>query len=209
MREEGVRVLEVLFDGDRAVGVKIRDEQNNDREVFAKVVVDASGQTAMLQNRFKLRLWDPVLNKGAIWTYWENAYRDSGKRRGRDAGDSDRRQAGLVLVHPAARQHRQRRRRRAVRAPVQQGPREPREDLRGRSRERARREAAACESEARHRLFRHEGLFVSREAGGWQRLGAGRRRVRIPRSAVFVRRAAGVEVGAARRRRDRRWSCEG
>ena len=33
-------------------------------------------------------------------------------RRRRDAGDSDRRQAGLVLVHPAARQHRQRRRRR-------------------------------------------------------------------------------------------------
>ena len=80
--QEGVRVLEVLFDGDRAVGVKIRDEQNNDREVFAKVVVDASGQTAMLQNRFKLRLWDPVLNKGAIWTYWENAYRDTGRDEG-------------------------------------------------------------------------------------------------------------------------------
>src|SRR6186997_580012 len=80
--QEGVRVLEVLFDGDRAIGVKIRDQQNNDREIFAKVVVDASGQSAMLQNRFKLRLWDPVLNKGAIWTYWENAYRDTGKDEG-------------------------------------------------------------------------------------------------------------------------------
>ena len=50
--------------------------------MFAKVVVDASGQTAMLQNRFKLRLWDPVLNKGAIWTYWENAYRDTGRDEG-------------------------------------------------------------------------------------------------------------------------------
>jgi flavin-dependent dehydrogenase len=36
----------------------------------------------MLQNRFKLRLWDPVLNKGAIWTYWEGAYRDSGRDEG-------------------------------------------------------------------------------------------------------------------------------
>ena len=80
--QEGVRVLDVLFDGERAVGVKIRDQQNNDREVFAKVVVDASGQTAMLQNRFKLRLWDPVLNKGAIWTYWEGAYRDTGRDEG-------------------------------------------------------------------------------------------------------------------------------
>ena len=36
----------------------------------------------MLQNRFKLRLWDPVLNKGAIWTYWEGAYRDTGRDEG-------------------------------------------------------------------------------------------------------------------------------
>ncbi len=79
---EGVRVLDVLFDGDRAVGVRIRDQQNQDREVFAKVVVDASGQSALLQNRFKLRLWDPVLNKGAIWTYWEGAYRDAGRDEG-------------------------------------------------------------------------------------------------------------------------------
>jgi len=47
------------------------------REVRAKVVVDASGQSGLLQNKFKLRLWDPVLNKGAVWTYWEGAYRDT------------------------------------------------------------------------------------------------------------------------------------
>ena len=41
---EGVRVLEVLFEGDRAVGVKIKDEDGTHREVRAKVVVDASGQ---------------------------------------------------------------------------------------------------------------------------------------------------------------------
>ena len=52
------------------------------QEVRAKVVVDASGQAALLQNRFKLRLWDPVLNKGAIWTYWEGAYRDTGRDEG-------------------------------------------------------------------------------------------------------------------------------
>jgi len=79
---EGVRVLEVLFDGDRAAGVTVRDQDGKDREVRAKVVVDASGQSAMLQNRFKLRLWDPVLNKGAIWTYWEGAYRDTGRDEG-------------------------------------------------------------------------------------------------------------------------------
>jgi flavin-dependent dehydrogenase len=79
---EGVRVTEVLFDGDRASGVRVRTRDGAERDVPARVVVDASGQTALLQNRMKLRLWDPVLNKGAIWTYWEGAYRDSGRDEG-------------------------------------------------------------------------------------------------------------------------------
>jgi flavin-dependent dehydrogenase len=79
---EGVHVLEVTFDGERAAGVRIRDEKGVTRDVRAKVVVDASGQAALLQNRFKLRLWDPMLNKGAIWTYWQGAYRDTGRDEG-------------------------------------------------------------------------------------------------------------------------------
>jgi flavin-dependent dehydrogenase len=82
MAHEGTRVLEVLFDGNQAVGVRVQSEDGSQREVRAKVVVDASGQSAMLQNRFKLRVWDPVLNKGAIWTYWEGAYRDTGRDEG-------------------------------------------------------------------------------------------------------------------------------
>ncbi len=87
-REQGVevhqpaRVLEVLFEGSRAVGVRVQAEDGSVREVQAKVVVDASGQSAMLQNRFKLRVWDPVLDKGAIWTYWQGAYRDTGRDEG-------------------------------------------------------------------------------------------------------------------------------
>ena len=78
---EGVRVHDVTFEGDRAVGVRIKDGEGF-REVRAKVVVDASGQNGLLMNRLNLRVWDPILNKGAIWTYWENAYRDSGKDEG-------------------------------------------------------------------------------------------------------------------------------
>ncbi len=80
--QQPVRVLEVLFEGSRAVGVRIQKEDGTREEVLARVVVDASGQSTMLQNHFKLRLWDPVLNKGAIWTYWEGAYRDSGRDEG-------------------------------------------------------------------------------------------------------------------------------
>ncbi|MCI0457386.1 MAG: tryptophan 7-halogenase [Gemmataceae bacterium] len=79
---EGVRVLDVLFEDGRAVGVKVQGQDGSPREVRARVVVDASGQSGLLQNRFKLRQWDPVLNKGAVWTYWEGAYRDSGRDEG-------------------------------------------------------------------------------------------------------------------------------
>jgi flavin-dependent dehydrogenase len=79
---EETRVLEVLFEGQRAVGVKIQRKDGAPEEVRASVVVDASGQSTMLQNRLKLRVWDPVLNKGAVWTYWENAYRDTGRDEG-------------------------------------------------------------------------------------------------------------------------------
>jgi flavin-dependent dehydrogenase len=79
---EGVRVVDVLFENDRAVGVKIRNDDGSFREVRAKVIVDASGQAGLIQNRLRLRVWDPVLNKGAIWTYWEGAYRDTGRDEG-------------------------------------------------------------------------------------------------------------------------------
>ena len=79
---EGVRVFDVLFEKDRAVGVTIRNEDGSFREVRTKVVVDASGQNGLIQNRLRLRIWDPVLNKGAIWTYWEGAYRDTGRDEG-------------------------------------------------------------------------------------------------------------------------------
>lgn len=79
---EGVHVQDVLFEEGRAVGVRVREADGSTHEVRAKVVVDASGQSGILQHKFKLRVWDPILNKGAIWTYWEGAYRDQGKDEG-------------------------------------------------------------------------------------------------------------------------------
>jgi flavin-dependent dehydrogenase len=79
---EGIRVVDVLFEGDRAVGVTVQREGGARHDVRADVVVDASGQNGLLQNRFRLRVWDPILNKGAIWTYWKGAYRDTGRDEG-------------------------------------------------------------------------------------------------------------------------------
>jgi flavin-dependent dehydrogenase len=79
---EGVRVLDVLFEGDRAVGVRAVDEQGIESTIHCRVVVDAAGQSCLIQDRLGLREWDPVLKKAAIWTYWKGAVRDAG----RDAG---------------------------------------------------------------------------------------------------------------------------
>ncbi len=79
---EGARVLEVLFEGERAVGVRVVTEDGVEREVRAQVVVDASGQSTMIVSRLGLREWDPVLKKAAVWTYWENAQRDTGRDEG-------------------------------------------------------------------------------------------------------------------------------
>jgi flavin-dependent dehydrogenase len=79
---EGTRVLDVLFDGTRATGVRIADEHGVERTISADVIVDASGQSSMIMSRLGLRAWDPVLKKAAIWTYWKGAERGTG----RDAG---------------------------------------------------------------------------------------------------------------------------
>jgi len=79
---QGARVLEVLFEGDQAVGVRVAGADGNERQVRAPVVVDASGQSSLILDRLKLREWDPVLKKAALWTYWQGAHRDAGKDEG-------------------------------------------------------------------------------------------------------------------------------
>lgn len=79
---QGARVREVLFDGDRAAGVRVQYEDGRQEEVPARVVVDASGQSAMLGSRFRMIVKDPLLKKGAVWTYWKGALRDTGRDEG-------------------------------------------------------------------------------------------------------------------------------
>jgi flavin-dependent dehydrogenase len=77
-----VHVLGVLWEGERAVGVRIKREDGSEQEIRSKVVVDASGQSSVIMDRLNLREWDPVLKKAALWTYWEGAQRDTGRDEG-------------------------------------------------------------------------------------------------------------------------------
>jgi flavin-dependent dehydrogenase len=79
---EETRVLDIHFDGERATGLRVEGPDGVAREVKADVIVDASGQSSMIANRFKLRVVDPDLKKGAVWTYFQGAYRDQGRNEG-------------------------------------------------------------------------------------------------------------------------------
>src|SRR5215470_8764819 len=49
------QVKQVLFDGDQAVGVEVQMPDGSLQTFNAKVIIDATGQTAMLSNKFRWR----------------------------------------------------------------------------------------------------------------------------------------------------------
>ena len=77
-----VRVLDVLFDGPQAIGIRLKDTHGRTRDVGGRVIVDATGQQALLANRLDLRVDNPKLKKAAIWSYYRAARRDPGSNGG-------------------------------------------------------------------------------------------------------------------------------
>ena len=73
---QGVLVKQVLFEGDQAVGVEVQMQDGSREKFFAKVVVDATGQMAMLSNKFRWRVRDPKLKKAVLYSYWKNVHRE-------------------------------------------------------------------------------------------------------------------------------------
>jgi flavin-dependent dehydrogenase len=75
------RVLEVAFaDGtEKATGVRVTNEDGGEEFVPADVVVDASGQSALISNKLKLREPDLKLKNASVWAYFQGAAREPGK----------------------------------------------------------------------------------------------------------------------------------
>jgi flavin-dependent dehydrogenase len=73
---QGVLVKQVLFEGDQAVGVEVQMQDGSREKFFAKVIVDATGQTAMLSNKFRWRVRDPKLKKAVLYSYWKGVHRE-------------------------------------------------------------------------------------------------------------------------------------
>jgi flavin-dependent dehydrogenase len=70
---------QVLFDGERAYGVRLETQQGASREVRARVVVDATGQNALLARQLGFVEPHPRLKNVAIWGYYRGARRDGGE----------------------------------------------------------------------------------------------------------------------------------
>lgn len=77
VREE-TEVLEVLFEGHAAVGVRARHASGTRLELRAPVTIDCSGRDGLAMAGQGWRETDPRLGKSAIWTYFIGAKRPAG-----------------------------------------------------------------------------------------------------------------------------------
>jgi flavin-dependent dehydrogenase len=73
---QGARVSQVIFEGDKAVGVEALLADGSRQTFHANVIVDATGQTAMLSNKFRWRVRDPKLKKAVLYSYFKGAHRE-------------------------------------------------------------------------------------------------------------------------------------
>lgn len=74
---QGVQVKQVIFEGARAVGVEVKMADGSLERFSAKVVVDATGQSAMLSNKFGWRVRDAKLKKAVLFSYFKGAHRET------------------------------------------------------------------------------------------------------------------------------------
>ena len=74
VREEH-RVTEVIRDGERITGVRFEDASGGRAEASARVVVDASGQQALVATALGQRRWDEFFRNLAVYGYFRDAER--------------------------------------------------------------------------------------------------------------------------------------
>ena len=80
---EEASVKEVLFDGDRAVGVRYQRQGDAEPQTAnCRLLVDASGQQHLLARRFDLIEYHDDLRNIAVWAYFQGCKRYGGTRAG-------------------------------------------------------------------------------------------------------------------------------
>ncbi len=79
---QGYRVDAVLWEGDRAVGVRYRTPEGKLREARAPWVVDAGGRAGLIARRRRLRTVDPFYPDLSVYGYFAGARRFDGEYAG-------------------------------------------------------------------------------------------------------------------------------
>ena len=77
VREE-TEVLELLKNGNRVIGVKVKGRTGDTESLFAPMTLDCTGKESFSAVRNSWRIPDPFLKKVAVWTYYKGARRDEG-----------------------------------------------------------------------------------------------------------------------------------
>jgi len=82
---QGSRALDVITCPDnprKVIGARVRQQGFGEFDILADVVVDATGQSALISNKFDLKVPDPTLRNASIWTYYKGASREGGLDEG-------------------------------------------------------------------------------------------------------------------------------
>ncbi len=69
---QGAQVARVLFEADRAVGVRVKITPDWERDVSARFVLDATGRRCLLASQLGLRSRDAAFNQVAIYSWFKD-----------------------------------------------------------------------------------------------------------------------------------------
>jgi flavin-dependent dehydrogenase len=77
IREE-TTVTELLWQEEKVIGVRCQTRDGAAKEILAPMTLDCSGRESFAAVRNHWRVREPMLNKVAVWTYYQGAKRDEG-----------------------------------------------------------------------------------------------------------------------------------
>ena len=75
---QGTAVQEVLFNEDRAVGVRAKDSDGSLNDLTARVIVDATGRSALISRKLNIKTEEPTLKKASLFTHFRSGSREAG-----------------------------------------------------------------------------------------------------------------------------------
>ncbi len=79
---EETKAKALLKEDERVKGIRVESSEFGSQELFAPIVVDASGRDCFASIKEKWMVRDPKLKKIALWTYFKGAKRDPGLDEG-------------------------------------------------------------------------------------------------------------------------------